>query len=271
MKPITVFIVLLFFLESCVQYSPYEVRLSETELNLTQNAILRITSLPETDTLYFVFAGDAQRFYDDAIALTSSVNRQANALFTIFAGDITDFGLIMEYRAMHQIFTLLNMPFLSVIGNHDLIYNGGFIYQQMYGDYDFAFTYSGFRFVFVNTNSREFNFNGIVPNINEMRSNLSDTSNYKTAIVVCHVPPGHVDFDDTLTKSYEDALLETGKVALHLNGHNHDFSERILSDENSTIHCVNSYSLDKRKYMIFKCWHTNSTNEPNHTMEIISY
>ena len=271
MNKIVIIIAILLLLVRCVQYSPYEVRLKEFEQNLTEKAIRRITSFPSTDTLCFVFAGDAQRFYDDAIDLVASINQQPNVLFTVFAGDISDFGLVMEYRAMHQIFSLLNMPFLSVVGNHDLIYNGAFIYQEMFGDYDFSFTYSGFRFVFVNTNSREFNFNGNVPDIELMQSNLEDTSMYKSAIVVCHVPPGNNDFDNTLQHDYENVLLETGKVRLHLNGHNHDFSDKYLTSETTNIHCVNSYSLDKRKYIVFKIWHTQSSSETNHSMKIISF
>ncbi len=259
-------------LVGCIQYSPYEIRLKEHEKNLTEKAIRRIASLPATDTVCFAFIGDAQRFYDDALALTESINKQPGILFTIGAGDITDFGLVMEYQAMLQILSLLHMPFLTVVGNHDLLYNGYYIYQEMFGPFDFQFTYSGFRFVFVNTNSREFYFNGTVPNIALMAENLKDTANYKTAIVIAHIPPGNDDFDNRLNNKYINTLLSNPKVKLHLNGHNHDFRHFTWNDSNGrVINCYNSYSLDKRYYLVFKVWHSDSTSNPGYSVQTIKF
>lgn len=262
---------LLFILQGCFQYSPYEARLLEHEKNIHQKSLQRIKALPITDTICFAFVGDPQRFYDATYSAVASINQQPDVLFTICAGDITDFGLVMEYQAMLQIFSFLTMPFFSVVGNHDLLYNGDFVYQTMFGPFNFYFDYSGFRFVFVNTNSREFNFNGKVPDISFLESCLSDTTKYQSAVIIAHVPPGNNDFDERLNTLYIQTLLNSPKVVLHLNGHNHDFSQYEWKNSNRTINCYNSYSVDKRRYLKIKIWHNHRNPSASISVEHISF
>jgi len=262
-------VLLLLSLSACVKYSTYEITVSDDEKDINQKNLQRVFQTVESkDTLTIIFTGDSQRFYDETTAFKDAVNQEKDIDFVIFAGDLTDFGIIQEYQAMHNIFKELNIPYLCVVGNHDFNYNGGEIFLQMYGPYDFAFTLHDFRFVFLNSNGREFGWNGEVPNIPWLTEQLADTSNYFGAIVVNHVAPGHVDFDSALEESYVEALHQAGKTMMQLNGHNHDFAESY--PYYGDIHYINSYSTQKRKYIKLKIWKGPDVHN-SHSMEIISF
>ncbi len=258
----------LLLISGCVKYSPYEIRLDESEKNLTNKNLEKLCQIPEKDTFIFVFAGDAQRYYDEAFPLVESINKDKNIDFVIFAGDLTDFGLAQEFEDMNNIISELNVPYLCVIGNHDLIYNGGEVYKQMFGSYDFTFDFHDFRFVFLNTNSREFGFSGDVPSIPYLNQNLTDTANYYGAIVVVHVPPGNNDFDNTLEEEFANALSYSEKTIMELNGHNHNHGTNFPYYKD--IEYITSYSLKKKKYLKFKIWKDNEVNQ-GYSFDVIRF
>ncbi len=252
----------------CVKYNAYEIRLSSEEKGLTNKNIAKIQAQPLSDTLTFVFAGDAQRFYDEAIYLVQSINNDPTIDFVLFAGDISDFGLAEEFQGMNSIFAGLNVPYVVVIGNHDLIYNGGEVYHQMFGDYNFSFMVGDYKFVVANTNSREFAFNGKVPDINWIQSQLNDTAHYFGAVILVHVPPGNDDFDNTLEWDFANALSKPGKTIMELHGHNHGFSDNY--PYNGDIRYLNSYSLNNRKYLKIKLWKGITPNQ-SHKYSVVNF
>jgi 3',5'-cyclic AMP phosphodiesterase CpdA len=113
--------------------------------------------------------------------------QQVDAVFLV--GDLTDFGLIREFGWLNESLLRLECPFIAVIGNHDCLANGTELFERTYGPLDQHFDWAGIRFVLHNTNSREFSFNGQVPDINWMRSAVEDTSAYRASIFVSHIKP----------------------------------------------------------------------------------
>jgi len=253
----------------CIEYNPYEVKPDKDARDLNVQNIQLINQISEKDTFIFVFAGDAQRFYDEASDLVDKVNKDSTIDFVVFAGDFTDFGLQFEYTKMNSIIKNLSVPYLLVVGNHDLLYNGEEIFDEMFGDQlDFSFDFYGFRFVFVNTNSREYEFNGKVPNVNWMNTVFSDTANYERAIVVMHVPPGNTDFDPNLIQEFVDVVHSNGKTILSLNGHLHHFNSSY--PYSGDIHYLSSDALDKCKYLKIKIWKGDEFDQ-SHSYEIIEF
>lgn len=263
-----VFIFSFIALSSCVKYNTYEIRLEDDEKDLTRKNLEKIDQIASKDTFTFIFAGDAQRYYDEALPLVNKINTDESIDFVIFAGDFSDFGLAQEFKGMNSIIKDLNIPYLTVLGNHDLVYNGGEVYKQMFGEYDFTFDLHDFRFVFVNTNSREFSFDGNVPNISWMNEHLNDTANYFGAIVVVHVPPGNNDFDNSLEQDFADALSLPGKTIMELNGHNHNHETNY--PYYGDVHYLTSYSLKKKRYLKIKIW-KGETPALSHSFEIIEF
>ena len=240
-------------LAGCIKYSPYEVTVSEEESDQTRKNLAKLQELnQDSDTITFAFIGDTQRFYDESYDFVNAVNRNHEVEFVIISGDLTDFGLDEEFSGMLKIFDHLHVPFFTVIGNHDLIYNGEEVYEEMFGELDYSFLYKNIKFVLLNTNSREFAFNGDVPNLNWLNSQLADTTNYTNAVVIGHVPPGHDDFDADLEFPYANTLSRWNKTLLSMNGHNHNFD--IGEPYNDGITYLNSFSVGKGYYIVMKLW-----------------
>jgi 3',5'-cyclic-AMP phosphodiesterase len=116
----------------------------------------------------------------------------------------------------------LNIPYLTVIGNHDCQGNGKKIYQAMYGIYDYTMNIGRNRFVFINTNSLE--FDEPVPDLNFFRSALQDTANFDQAFVLSHIPPFDVDFDKSMEEEFT-RISNQSKVKVSIHGHQHGYRE----------------------------------------------
>jgi len=150
-----------------LEFSPNDHRVPKEFTNLTQQNLAKLQArpLPAGDTLRFVFTGDSQQFYDEAEALVASVNQQPGLAFLVVAGDISGFGLAREMRWVDEKMRRLSVPYVTVIGNHDLVGNGREAYQRIYGPLDYSFVYGDTKFVFIDTNGREYNFDGTAPNL----------------------------------------------------------------------------------------------------------
>lgn len=114
-------------LSSCdlIDYHPYDGRISDKEdKNINTLNILEIeNSCSNKDTIRFVFTGDTQRWYDETNDFVKHINRQDSVDFVIHGGDLTDFGIKKEYLLQHEILSKLNVPYIALIGNHDVIGN----------------------------------------------------------------------------------------------------------------------------------------------------
>ncbi|MFN2439489.1 MAG: metallophosphoesterase, partial [Chitinophagaceae bacterium] len=145
-------------------YNLNEVRLEENQKNLNAKNIQKIEAIRPLDTLKFILIGDSQRFYSELDDFVKEANGLKNIAFVALAGDISDFGLSKEFQWVNRKLTKLSMPYIAVIGNHDMLANGRKVYEQMFGAEDFTFTCNGNKFICLNTNSREKGFDGSLPN-----------------------------------------------------------------------------------------------------------
>ncbi|MBT2556488.1 metallophosphoesterase [Hymenobacter sp. ISL-91] len=233
-----------------VEFSPNDHRARADQKDLTAKNLARLIAapLPPGDTLRFVFSGDSQRFYDDAQDLVRSVNQQPGVQFMLISGDISDFGLGREMRWIDNELRKLKMPYLTVIGNHDHVANGREAYQEIFGPLNYSFVYADTKFVLIDTNSREYNFNGRVPDVPWLRGQLADLNGASRSVVISHVPPQDGDFDPNLRDAYAGTLRETSSLVFEMNGHRHDYS--VGQPFNDGVTYVNSYDFEKRKYLI---------------------
>lgn len=114
--------------------------MEESEKRLNQKNIEKINKLPVSDTFRFVVIGDSQRFYYDMDDFITEVNRLQNSAFIILIGDIVDFGLNREFKWINLRMSSLNVPYIAVIGNHDMLANARLIYNEMFGPENFTFS-----------------------------------------------------------------------------------------------------------------------------------
>jgi Icc protein len=205
------------------EYNVYEINRFESPIEAT-NAynIEQLQQREHRDTLYLVFTGDTQRHYNELEEMVNAVNELPKVDAVFISGDLVEFAFSREYEWICEQLLRLEAPFLTVIGNHDCQATGLEVYQQIYGPLNYSFTWNSIRFVMHNTNSREFNFNGSVPDLAWMHQSLADTGNYKFSLFMCHIPPNHTDFDSSLEMEYTKLVRESKNTILLAHGHRHN-------------------------------------------------
>jgi 3',5'-cyclic-AMP phosphodiesterase len=259
--------VMLLSLVSCkdlFQYSPNEVRLEEDETNVNLRNIQRIEALPQRDTLKFILIGDSQRFYDETADFVTVANQRNDISFVVLAGDISDFGLNKEFKWVNRELKKLKVPYIGVIGNHDMLANGRLVFNKMYGPDNFAFTCNDTRIICLNTNSREVGFDGSLPNLSWLNTELKQSASFKNAFVISHVPPfDHADFDQTLERPYANLLASSSNVLASLHAHEHT-STRVRPYESGMEYFVTA-TVNKRIYSVISVW------DHQYTIEEVEY
>ncbi len=236
-----------FFSCEMFEYNPNHYELEESEKNLTAQNILKISSKKPGDTLLIVFTGDHQRFYEETEAFVNKVNSRPPGDFVIISGDISDFGMPAEFRWMQNIYSNLNAPYLTVIGNHDHLGNGKQVYLEMFGPLDYSLTYGKYHFVFSNTNGREYSFDGTVPDIGFLRKQIVEVDDSLIKILVSHVMPGEIDFDPALTFPLGEVISEAKNFMAGFHGHTHNY--QVNFPYGSKYPFVSSSSTSYRIYL----------------------
>lgn len=240
-------ILLSYSCEDVFQYSPNEVRPHAKDINAKN--IARISA--DDDTLRFIMIADIHHAYEELEGFVDAINNTGGISFVLVAGDHTNFGLQYEYDEVHEKLDRLSVPYIAGNGNHDLLANGIKVFEQMYGPLNFSFRVKENKFVFINTCSREYNFNGAVPDINYLKNELADTNSYTNAIVIGHVPPFDSDFDSKLESAFNNTLV-SGNAKASLYGHQHTYQ---LSDYyQNGIDCLVADDLKDRKYVLIKIY-----------------
>ncbi|WP_157488153.1 metallophosphoesterase family protein [Dyadobacter crusticola] len=252
-QPLLLFLLLsLSSCDSLFLYNPNQVKLLNGESNLNEKNIARLHATPIQDTLSFILMGDTQRWYDESEEFVKSANNQKGISFVLHAGDISDFGLAQELKWVNRIMSRLDVPYMTVIGNHDVIANGPDAYRKMFGPLNYAFSYGNYKFIFINTNSREYAFDGTVPNLPWLRTQLADNPEEKQMIVIGHVPPYDNDFDKKLEPEFAKLLGDNPNVNMSLYGHQHSFADGEYYKDG--VRYVVTTSMGARGYLLIKLW-----------------
>lgn len=214
------------------EYSPNQKFNSSTPTNVNAKEISTLPSKAVGSTIKIAVSGDTQRNYKESQDFVTSINTRNDIDFVVLNGDISDFGLLLEFNGIYKIYDKLNVPFISVIGNHDLVANGSDVYKRMFGELNFTFTYAGIKFVCHDTNGREYDFNGSTPNMVWLKNNLKLEAGTDKLIAFSHVPPTDGDFDPKLSKPYQDLMNQTPGVIASIHSHQHQ--PQIIRYQNGT-------------------------------------
>lgn len=208
-------------LAGCFEFSPYEIPFRGR--NLRAENLAALETRPAPAPLRFAVVGDVQGWYDEAYDAVRFLNGIPGLAFVVQVGDFTDLGRSYEYKLMAEVFGALAVPWFPVVGNHDLLGNGGTIFDEVFGPRNTDFTCGRTRFVFVDTNSREYGFNGAVPDLAWLGSRLAPSPDHDRTVVVSHVGPWSEDFDPALRDRFV-ATVSGAHVAVALHGHDHYFA-----------------------------------------------
>ena len=203
------------------EYSPNQKFNRSTETAVNASEISELPSKPTGATIRIAVSGDTQRSYKQSEDFVALINARNDIDFVVLNGDISDFGLLLEFDGIYKIYNQLKVPFISVIGNHDLVANGSDVYKRMFGDLNFTFKYAGIKFVCHDTNGREYDFNGSTPNMQWLRNNLKLETGVDRLLALSHVPTTDGDFDPKLATPYQDLLNQTPGLIASIHSHQH--------------------------------------------------
>ncbi|MBN1290879.1 MAG: metallophosphoesterase [Candidatus Latescibacteria bacterium] len=231
---ITLLFVIFFFLYGCnvFEYSPYETEDGNTYQDLVLTNISRLTNADNSirESFKFAFLTDTHADYDEFAGAVKSINNNTEIMFVIHGGDLTDYGLLKEYEWSTEILSRLQVPFFTVIGNHDCLANGKHVYHTMFGETFYSFVLKvgeakKYKFLFLNDNTLEYEYKEL--EIEELESwideEFTNSDEYDGLFVTAHVTPfSDYYFTDQLEEDFS-SLLAVNNVLLAMFGHDHHF------------------------------------------------
>lgn len=249
----TLFTLLFLFACEKFEYSPYQTDNIKRPENINAVNInkLKMKEAADDDTVTILFTGDSQRFYKSLDGLVTKTNTVPGVDMLILAGDISDFALLQEFLWVYERLEKLRMPYFCVIGNHDLTANGSDIYKEMFGPKNFSFSYKGYKFLFHDTNGREYNFNSTAPDLEWLSAELKDEA-ANWMVGVSHVPPYDHDFDKRLEAPYKDLFSSSPRFILSLNGHLHQGGDSYYYEDH--VRYITSVSVNYNECILLKLY-----------------
>ena len=230
---------------------PYEVDVNYRNINA--DGIARIeAACSGKETIRFVWMGDTQRWYDETEAFVSHINRRNDIDFVVHGGDISDFGMGREFDWVHEDMKRLDVPYVALIGNHDILGNGLYVYRRMYGPLNFSFIAGRTKFVCLNTNALEFDYSEPVPDFEFMYRELSDESPerpYDQTIVAMHVNPYDRQFNNNAARPFQAYIALMKNIRFCLHAHTHRFMINDYFEDGILYYGCDS--MKERSYLVF--------------------
>jgi predicted phosphodiesterase len=205
----------------CLEATPFG---SEPERrDLTAKNIEVLAARPEPQGAFKIAAlSDTHDDYDRFAKAVELINARGDIELVLHAGNMSDRGLLKELEWTAEILSRLQMPFFTAIGNHDAISEGKAIFLKMFGPYDYAFEWSGTKFVVFNSNTLEFPEEA--PDRGWLSSTLADHGSAERLVVLTHHAPHYPDdLEGGTTREYYKDLLRTAGIDVFIHGHGEDF------------------------------------------------
>ncbi|MFC5283359.1 metallophosphoesterase family protein [Pedobacter alpinus] len=233
-----------------LEFSPNQSfdRNSPIDLNAKNIAKLNNNINNTDDTVRFILTGDTQRSYDQARAMIAVVNKNYPKLnFVLLNGDISDFGLLQEMEWVTKIYEDLKAPYITVIGNHDLVANGLNTYKRMFGPLNFSFIFKKVKFILHDNNGREYNFNGKIPDLDWISKEIQTDNSVNAIVAVGHIPPTSTDYDAKLKDGYETLLNSNSKVVASF--HAHENTNKIHFADSGPVPFITSNAVTNREFL----------------------
>ena len=242
---------LLLFCAGCqVEYHPYDTRIEgEVDINTTHMAEIEQACMGKT-TLRFAVVSDSQRWYDEISYAVDALNKRDDLDFVVHTGDLSDFGMRIEFQRQRDILNHLKVPYIVLLGNHDCLATGEDIYRKMFGEYDFCFSAGTVRFVCLNTNSLEFDHTVSVPNLAYMEEAIRTfPEGCDKSIVLMHASPDSEQFDQGLVNAFHRHVVAMPGIQCCIHGHGHGYRiDDLFGDGINYIMCP---QIEKRAYLLF--------------------
>jgi predicted phosphodiesterase len=201
---------------ACFVSTPFKDKPEATDLTRQElRSLERLGEPPESWT--FLAFGDTHDDYDNLERSVGLMNQATDARFALIAGDLTDRGTLQEFEWSGELYQELEMPFLTVIGNHDAISDGRSIYEQMYGPRNYSFRQGSLKFVMFDSNTLE---TPSAPARDWLTAQVTDHGDASGVVLVTHQSiTAPDDLEGGTNRAFYDELLQGGDVVLVIHGH----------------------------------------------------
>lgn len=235
---------------SLIDYHPYDVRISgETDVN--EHNIEQIEkNCKEKDTIRFVSMGDSQRWYDETVDFVNHLNQRNDIDFVIHGGDMSDFGVADEFIWQRDIMNKLNVPYVTLIGNHDCLGTGEETYHAIFGNPNFAFIAGRIKFVCLNTNAIEYDYSRPIPDF-EFLANQTDErkEEFDKTVITMHIRPYCEQFNNNVARVFQRYVTGFPGLQFCTAAHEHKLFEEDLFEDGVMYYM--SDCIKHRNYYIF--------------------
>lgn len=243
---------ILLLLSSCdmIEYHPYDLDIrGEKEVN-RKNILMIESNTATKDSISFILISDTQRWYDETEDAVQSINKLSDIDFVIHAGDLSDFGMKLEFEKQRDILNHLNVPYVCLLGNHDCLATGKDVFNIVFGQENFSFNAGTVHIVCLNTNALEFDYSTAVPDFSFLGNDIASTPSYIThTVVVMHAPPYSEQFDNNVALPFQHYLHKYPSLEFCMYGHIHQSTVTDMFDDG--IYYYSTASINKRSYLHF--------------------
>lgn len=233
-----------------IEFHPYDLDI-DGETGINAKNIARIESdLQGKDRFSFVLISDTQRWYDETEDAVAAINQLEGVDFVIHTGDLSDFGLKLEFELQRDILNKLNVPYVCLLGNHDCLATGEEVFLTVFGERDFSFNAGNTHFLCLNTNALEFDYSEAVPDFNYIDSDQKALPGDITrTIVAMHAAPYTEQFNNNVARVFQHYILQYPALQFCLAGHTHNLSVDELFEDG--ILYYTAPSIKRRTLMRF--------------------
>ena len=209
--------------ERLFEYTPYSSNVRDERQN-THAKNLKIlhrieSETAERDSFKIGLISDSHTYFNSLAEIIDLINDEGDIDLVLHGGDMTDGGMIAEYDIFHQIMHDLKPPYFTVIGNHDCLANGRYIYKDMFGPANYSFDFKNCKFIFFNDIIWE--LNNTEPDYSWLLNELQYSTQYDRVFVIAHIPPWDDQFTLLNTNAYR-MLMDSANVSMSIHGHHHD-------------------------------------------------
>lgn len=217
---------IIFLLVACgplQRNSPFSEQTIENFTDLNSHFINILEARDQTvQDIELAVLSDSHQNYDDLEEAISGINGK-HPDFVAHLGDFTNQGYNIEWDLYTKRMDDLSAPHVQVIGNHDTLAKGKGLYQRIFGDYNRAFVYRGYKFILFNNCNLDFHSSGGTDWAWLRRQVQGEIL---PIVILQHINVNNKDYfsDDDIATYYSIVVGSTVRLVLH--GHQHEFYEQ---------------------------------------------
>lgn len=226
----------------------------------------------------FAFITDTQGSLDETKDALQDIKSRGDISFIIHGGDQADFGLPKEFVWTRDMMESCELPYLTIIGNHDCLGNGNDTFDYIYGAENFSLNIGHTHFVGLNTVALEYDYSHPVPDLDFIENdiigvdmlNAEHQDSITHTVITMHSRPYDEQFNNNIAKAFNlyishypglkktdeqtvivtDGITQTTQTrGFCINGHNHNTDVTdIFGNGILYFQCAN---IAKRQYFVF--------------------